>query len=59
MSGVEAAKRAADLLTEQSDFENLAILHFPERYESGWFYLTEKVRPYLKSLFLTERDTLF
>lgn len=56
-AGVEAAKRAADLLSEQSDFD-LAILSFPEGMDPDDF-IKEKGATAFKELISHGRDTLF
>lgn len=56
-AGVEAAKRAADLLSEQSDFD-LAILSFPEGMDPDDF-IKEKGASAFKELISHGRDTLF
>lgn len=56
-AGIEAAKRAADLLIDQTDFD-LAILSFPEGMDPDDF-IKEKGAPAFKELISHGRDTLF
>ena len=56
-AGIEAAKRAADLLSEQSDFD-LAVLSFPEGMDPDDF-INEKGATAFEELTSHGRDTLF